>query len=191
MNYLRKSLYLLLAFLYYSCNRPPIRNEPDWLAALDSLYVWEVQSEINGAIMFLDVAYQKSDSSVTDFLTMSVAKHKCYSRPDWIAVIFPDNINHQEGVFLFFEEAKQSAPNPKEEKFSLRINFVERRDDTYVIRFKDGLAMLGNEKQVDILQKLIESERVYFMVFYPGGHHKTIAVPLKFFREQYKSLMKD
>ena len=178
----------LIVFICLSCHHKPIQYEPDWLAKMDSLYVWDIRPEINGAMMFLDVAYQTTDSCVTDFLTMSLAKHKCRSRPDWIAVILPDNILRKEGVFLFFEEKKKTNSESKKAKWSIRVNLDERTNDTFVVRLKDGFAMDENNQKVDILSKFLESDKVYFMIFYPDGKHKTIALPLKYFKKQYKEL---
>jgi hypothetical protein len=150
---------------------------------LDSIYFWDVKPELTGALMFLDVAYQTCDSCVTDFLTMSVAKHKSRERPDWIAVILPDNIIQDEGVFLFFTDS-----NNKENRFSIRVNLSEHNKDTFIVRLKDGFAFDENDQKVDILKKFQESDMVYFMIFLPDGEHKTIAFPLKFFKKQYKEL---
>lgn len=180
--------YFLLVFIILSCHHKPIQHEPDWLAKLDSLYVWDIEPELNGAMMFLDVAYQNADTCVTDFLTMSLAKHKTRTRPDWIAVILPDNIIQDEGVFLFFDENNKTNPESDKKNGSIRVNLAEHRDDTFVIRFKDGFATIDNNQKVDILQKLLESDRVAVMIFYPDGKHKTIAIPLKHFRKQYQEL---
>ena len=183
----------LLVFISLSCHHKPIQHEPDWLAKLDSLYVWDIKPEINGAMMFLDVAYQTADSCVTDFLTMSIAKHKSRTRPDWIAVILPDNILQEQGVFLFFKDSKDSTKSIKtshEKALSIRVNLSEHTNDTFVVRLKDGFALDENNQKVDIFKKFQESDVVYFMIFYPNGEHKTIALPLKYFKKQYKELEK-
>lgn len=188
MKNLHPIFCFLLVFISISCHHKPIQYEPDWLAKLDSLYVWDIKPEINGAMMFLDVAYQTTDSCVTDFLTMSVAKHTSRIRPDWIAVILPDNILRKEGVFLFFDESKRVNFETENTKWSIRVNLDEHTNDTFAVRFKDGYALDDNNQKVDILQKFLESDRVFLMIFYSDGEHKTIAVPLKYFRTQYKTI---
>lgn len=186
MNNFQIIFSVLVMLVSFSCLQKPVSLGPDWSEKLDSLYVWDIQSEIKGAIMFLDVAYQKCDSCVTDFLTLSLAKQKCRSRPDWIAVILPDNIIQDEGVFLFFEEKENSES--KISKCPIRVNLDEHTNDTFAVRFKDGFAMDENNQKVDILQKFLETERVFFMIFYMNGEHKTIALPLKFFKKQFNEL---
>jgi hypothetical protein len=188
MKYFQPVFCILFVFFSLSCNRKPIQYEPDWLAKLDSLYVWDIKPEINGTMMFLDVAYQTIDSCVTDYLTMSLAKHKCRKRPDWIAVILPDNILQDQGVFLFFSESNKANNQPGKKESSIHVNLSEHNHDTYVVRLKDGFVLDENNQKVDILKKLLESDMVYFMVFYLDGEHKTIALPLKYFKKQYKEL---
>ena len=171
-----------------SCRRKPVQHEPDWVEKLDSLYVWDIKPELDGALMFLDVAYQTCDSCVTDFLTMSVAKHKMRKHPDWIAVILPDNIVQEEGVFLFLDQKKETDLTSEKSKWSIHLGIEKQTNNTFIVRLKDGFAMNENNQKVDILQKFFESETLYCMIFYANGEHKTIAVPLKFFKKQYQEL---
>ena len=188
MRYFHPVFCILFAFLSLSCNRKSIRTEQEWSEMLDSIYFWDVKPELKGAMMFLDVAYQTCDSCVTDFLTMSIAKHKSRKRPDWIAVILPDNIIQDEGVFLFFSDSNEGNNQSPEKDISIRVNLSEHTNETFVVRLKDGFALDENNNKVDILKKFRESDMVYFMIFLPDGGHKTISIPLKFFREQYKEL---
>lgn len=188
MKYFHSVFCLLFVFLCFSCNRKSTRSEDDWSALLDSIYFWDVKPELTGALMFLDVAYQPCDSCVTDFVTMSIAKHKSRIRPDWIAVIFPDNIIQEEGVFLFFRNSNEENNISTEKEGSIRVNLSEHRKDTFIVRLKDGFALDENNQKVDILKKFQESDMVYFMIFLPDGAHKTIALPLKNFKKQYKEL---
>lgn len=179
---------ILSVFISLSCHRKPVQYEPDWAAKLDSLYVWDIKPEIDGALMFLDVAYQTCDSCVTDFLTMSVAKHKLRKHPDWIAVILPDNLLQKEGVFLFFDEKKDAKSKSEKSIWSIHLDLEKQSNNTFVVRLKDGFAVNENNQKADILQKFLESETLYCMIFYANGQHKTIAVPLKFFKKQYQKL---
>lgn len=188
MQYFRPAFCILLVFIIFSCNRKSTRSEEDWSTLLDSIYFWDVKPELTGALMFLDVAYQTCDSCVTDFVTMSIAKHKSRIRPDWIAVIFPDNIIQEEGVFLFFRDSNDGNSQSTEEEGSIRVNLGEHRKDTYIVRLKDGFAVDENNQKVDILKRFQESDMVYFMIFLTDGGHKTIALPLKNFKKQYKEL---
>jgi hypothetical protein len=191
MKYYRPIFCLLIVFVSFSCHNKPVRTDQDWSAKLDSIYFWDVKPELKGAMMFLDVAYKTCDSCVTDFLTMSIAKHKSRTRPDWIAVILPDNILQEQGVFLFFKDSKDSTKsiNKSQEKaMSIRVNLSEHTHDTFVVRLKDGFAIDENNQKVDILKKFKESDIVYFMIFLPDGEYKTISLPLKNFKKQYKEL---
>ena len=188
LKYSHFAICLLIVFVSLSCNRKSVRTEDDWSAVLDSIYFWDVKPELTGALMFLDVAYQTCDSCVTDFVTMSVAKHKSRERPDWIAAIFPDNIVQEEGVFLFFRNSNEGNNQTTDEEGSIRVDLSEHRKDTYIVRLKDGYAIDENNEKVDILKKLQESDMLYLMIFLPDGGHKTITLPLKNFKKQYKEL---
>ena len=179
---------ILSVFTILSCHRKPGQYEPDWAAKLDSLYVWDIKPEIDGAMMFLDVAYQTCDTCVTDFLTLSVAKHKMRTHPDWIAVIVPDNVVQKEGVFLFFDEKKETDSKSEKSKWSIHLDLEKQSNNTFLVRLKDGFAVNENNQKADILQKFLESETLYCMIFYDNGQHKIIAVPLKFFKKQYQEL---
>lgn len=188
IKYFRAAFCVLLVVIIFSCNRKSTESEDDWLTVLDSIYFWDIEPELTGAIMYLDIAYQTCDSCVTDFLTMSVAKHKSRIRPDWIAAIFPDNIIQEEGVFLFFRKSNEENNQSSEEECTIRVDLSEHRKDTYIVRLKDGYALDENNQKVDILKKLQESDMLYLMIFLPDGGHKTIALPLKHFKKQYKEL---
>jgi hypothetical protein len=191
MKYFHLVFCFLFVFISFSCHDKPVQTEQDWSAKLDSIYFWDVKPELKGAMMFLDVAYRTCDSCVTDFLTMSIAKHKSKTRPDWIAVILPDNILQEQGVFLFFEDSKDSTNSmhkSQEKALSIRVNLSEHTNDTFVVRLKDGFAFDKNNQKIDILKKFKESDIVYFMIFLPDGGHKTISLPLKYFKKQYIEL---
>jgi hypothetical protein len=119
---------------------------------------------------------------------MSIAKHKSRIRPDWIAVILPDNIIKEEGVFLFFRNSNEENNQSTEEEITIRVDLSEHRKDTFIVRLKDGYALDENNQKVDILKRFQESDMVYFMIFLPDGGHKTIALPLKNFKKQYREL---
>ncbi len=188
MKYFHPIFCLFFVFISFSCHNKPVQTEQEWSAKLDSIYFWDVKPELTGALMFLDVAYQTCDSCITDFLTMSIAKHKSRARPDWVAVILPDNIFQDEGVFLFFSDLNKENNQSTEKEGSIRVNLSEHTNDTFVVRLKDGFALDDNNQKVDILKKFQESDMVYFMIFLPDGGHKTIALPLKYFKKQYKEL---
>ena len=134
MKYFHPVFCLFLVFIGFSCHRKPVQSETDWSAKLDSIYFWDVKPELKGAMMFLDVAYQTCDSCVTDFLTMSIAKHKSRIRPDWIAIILPDNILQDQGVFLFFNDSTKSINESQGKTWSVHVNLSEHTKDTFVVR---------------------------------------------------------
>ena len=81
-----------------------------------------------------------------------------------------------------------SLKETQDEPRSIHVNLSEHTNDTFVVRLKDGFAVDENNQKVDILKKFQESDMVYFMIFLPGGEHKTISLPLKYFKKQYKEL---
>jgi hypothetical protein len=47
----------------------------------------------------------------------------------------------------------------------------------------------NTDEKIDIYQRFMEFDHVYFMLVYPDGSHKSIAVPLNSFKEQYKAIV--
>lgn len=190
--------FFVLFIIACSPNLPKKGSQELALAvSLDSMFAWDIEKQPSGALMYLDVPYLRQidcDTCKVEYLTLSVAKYDSLTRPHWIALILPNKIVREEGLFLFFKKSGLKA-DPKamqdSTENSVRVKFEEGHTETFTARFKNGFALDENNRKVDIYQKFLSYDRIYFMIFLPDGGHKTIAVPLHHFKEQYAELEKE
>lgn len=181
-------LALLLSFNSYSQNADSIKSFAD--AAVNAVK-WDIQKAEKGTLMFLDVPYQRDNYDSVEYLTLTVAKNKSVTRPAFISVIIPSNVNQANGIFVKFSKTvkkdgewamEMGKGNP------VRVNFERCNDETCTARIIDGYVSEDNGEQRDIFQKFLNFDHVLFLFIYPDGTHKSVAVPLFSFKEQYKTL---
>lgn len=158
---------------------------------LDNVFRWDVQKEERGSLMFLDVEYQQDNSDSIEYLTLTVAKDKSKKRPEFISVILPNNVVKANGIFITFanttvKDGKQSMEMQK--GMPVRVNFESCNNETCTARLISGLATHDNGEKEDIFQKFLTFDHVLFLFIYPDGSHKSVAVPLSSFKQQYKKL---
>jgi len=181
-------LILLLIDNSYSQTTDSLR------AAADSavkIFTWDIQKAERGTLMFLDVPYQRDNSDSTEYLTLTVAKDKTKARPEFISIIIPNNIVQSNGLFIKF--AKSMTKNGEmtmdlEKGKPVRIQFEKCNDETCTARVINGYASHDSGEREDIFQKFLDFDHVLFLFIYPDGSHKSVAVPLFSFKQQYKSL---
>lgn len=68
----------------------------------------------------------------------------------------------------------------------VRINFESCNDETCTARIINGYANNDNGEEKDIFNKFMTFDHALFL--YPEGGHKSVAVPLFSFKQQYKNL---
>lgn len=156
-------------------------------------FTWDVVEGEMGNMMFLDVAFQRDNADSIEFLTLSVAKSKKEPRPDFISVIVPGNVDENNGIFLKF--ASSVAANNDGNHFKLedgpatKIHFEKCDGKTCTARMVNGIALSAEtNNKIDIFQKCQQFDHLLFLFFYPDGSHKSVAVPLFSFKEQYNRL---
>ena len=155
---------------------------------------WDIQKSERGTLMFLDVPYTKDGQNSAEYLTLTIAKDKSKNRPDFISVIIPSNIVQSNGIFIKFAKTVKTNENPGwkmelEKGNPVRVNFEKCNDETCNARIISGYIV--DEKttdQLDIFQKFLDFDHVLFLFIYPDGSHKSVAIPLFSFKEQYKQL---
>jgi hypothetical protein len=179
---------LLLVYNSYSQSADSIKAEAD---AAVKAFTWDIEKADKGTLMSLDVAYQRDNVDSLEYLRLTVAKDKTRQRPDFISVIIPNNIVQSNGIFVTFaktvtEDGQRTMELIKEKP--VRINFERCNDETCTARIINGYASDDNGKQQDIFQKFLDFDHVLFLFIYPDGTHKSVAVPLFSFKEQYKNL---
>ena len=144
-------------------------------------------------MMFLDVPYTRDGQDSAEYLTLTVAKNKSAERPEWISVIIPDNIVQSNGIFIAFANTIKTpegdAKMELEKKSTKRIAFEGCSKGTCTARILGGY--LKDEKtgeQQDILEEFLDYDHVLFLFTYADGTHKSVAVPLFSFKQQYQKL---
>ena len=181
-------LSLLLLANTYSQNADTSKAAAD---ALEKIFTWDIEKTEKGTLMFLDVAYQRNNSDSTEYLTLTVAKNKTKDRPGFISIIIPNNIVHSNGIFIAFANSvvKNGARTMELETGKpVRIQLERCGDETCTARVVDGYASRDSGEKVDIFQKFLDYDHVLFLFIYADGSHKSVAVPLAIFKEQYKKL---
>ena len=144
------------------------------------MFTWDIEKVDRGALMFLDVPYQRDKQDSVEYLTLTVAKDKKHKRPEFISMIVPSNVVKSNGIFLTFGNMDEEPT---------RVHFERCDEEICTARIIGGFVMdeETNEK-VDIFQKFLDYDHVYFMFIYSDGSHKSVAVPLSSFKEQYGNL---
>jgi hypothetical protein len=187
-NLLITILILLLVYNSYSQNADNIKAQAD---AAVKTFKWDIQKADKGTLMFLDVPYQRDNVDSLEYLTLTVAKDKTKQRPDFISVIIPNNIVQSNGIFVTF--AKTATKNGQQtmelqKEKPVRVIFELCNDETCTARIIDGYASNDDGTQQDIFQKFLNFDHVLFLFIYADGTHKSVAVPLFSFKEQYENL---
>jgi hypothetical protein len=187
-SFLTIVLTLLLFDNSYSQNADSLKAAAD--AAIKA-FTWDIEKTERGTLMFLDVAYQRDNSDSTEYLTLTVAKDKAKQRPEFISIIIPNNIVRSNGIFIKFVNSvtKNSKTAMELEKGNpIRVQFEKCDDETCTARIINGYATRDNNEKEDILQKFLDYDHVLFLFVYQDGSHKSVAVPLFSFKQQYKTL---
>ncbi|MBS1689613.1 MAG: hypothetical protein JSS96_12875 [Bacteroidetes bacterium] len=188
-----KNLFLfilasLFSFNSYSQNADSIRALAD--AAVNAVK-WDIQKAEKGTLMFLDIPYQRDNSDSIEYLTLTVAKNKSDPRPAFISIIIPNNVVQANGIFVKFSKTVKKNGQwamEMEKGNPVRVKFERCNDETCTARIINGYVSEEDGKQQDIFQKFLNFDHVLFLFIYPDGTHKSVAVPLFSFQEQYKSL---
>jgi hypothetical protein len=156
-------------------------------------FTWDLQRTNKGTLMFLDVPFTREGLDSAEYLTLTVAKNKSAERPEWISVIIPGNIIQSNGIFIAFANTIKTSDGLSkmelEKKSTRKIAFESCKGKTCTARILEGY--LSDEKTgepVDIFQKFLDYDHVLFLFTYPDGSHKSVAIPLFSFKEQYKKL---
>lgn len=156
-------------------------------------FTWDLQKSNKGTLMFLDVPYTREGQDSAEYLTLTVAKNKSAERPEWISVIIPGNIVQANGIFIAFANTIKTPDGlskmEMEKKSTRRMRFESCKGETCTARMLEGY--ISDEKTgepVDIFQKFLDYDHVLFLFTYPDGSHKSVAIPLFTFKQQYKDL---
>jgi hypothetical protein len=186
-----KTLLAIIASSLFINNTYSQRTDSSDAVFIEDIFKWDIETMEKGTMMFLDVAYQQDNTDSTEFLTLTVAKDKTKDRPAFISIIIPNNIVQSNGIFISFansvtKNGERTMELTKEKP--VRIKFENCGEETCTARIVDGYASHDNVEQVDIFQKFLDFDHVLFLFIYSDGSHKSVAVPLYSFKQQYKKL---
>ena len=158
------------------------QNKDDANAAV-KMFTWDIEKVDRGTLMYLDVPYQRDNQDSMEYLTLTVAKAKEQKRPEFISIIIPNNVVKSNGIFLKFGNKELEKGN------AVRVLFERCDDKICTARIIDGFVTdETTNKKVDIFEKFQDFKHVFFLFIYPDGSHKSVAVPLFSFKEQYGKL---
>ena len=181
---------LLIHNVAFSQNEKAKKKMAD--AAVE-MFTWDLMKSEKGTLMVLDVPFLRDGHKKEEYLTLSVAKDTGKARPTFISVIVPNNIVQSNGIFISFantiktRDGMRSMEMQKDKPVRLLFESCNKEDCTG--RIMEGYANQENDTtKVDIFQKLLDFDHVLFLIIYSDKTHKSIAVPLSFFKEQYKTL---
>lgn len=158
------------------------------------MFTWDIEKFEKGTMMFLDVPYQRDNQDSEEYLTLTVAKDKSQKRPAFIPAIISNNIVQSNGIFIKFGKSTETTENSGwttefEKEKPVRINFEKCNDETCTARIIGGYVTdEETNKKIDIFQKCLEFDHIYFLFVYADGSHKSVAVPLFLFKKQYEQL---
>jgi hypothetical protein len=185
-------LTIILALLFFHNSYSKDANNLRAAAnAAVKAFTWDVQKTDRGTLMFLDIPYQRDNSDSTEYLTLTVAKDKAKQRPEFISIIIPSNVVKANGLFIKFANTvtKNDKQTMELEKGNpVRVNFENCSDETCTARVLNGYTSHDNGNKEDIFNKFMTFDHVLFLFIYADGTHKSVAVPLFSFKQQYKKL---
>lgn len=153
-------------------------------------FVWDVDKQENGFLMFMDVQYHNNHKNQMDFLTLCIAKENEQERPKFISFILPSYLSKKNGILLYFinnsENNLEEFNEGIDKKSAIRINFEDIGEETCTARIWDGYSINEeNAIKMDILEKLLECDFMLIIYFNEDLTTQSISVPLFSFRQQY------
>jgi len=154
-------------------------------------FTWDLDIKESGILMFLDVRYYNKHKKQEDYLTLCVAKDNDKIRPKFMSFILPNNLNKENGIFLFFTKNKIDDTSKThiitpDEKATIQVDFECVDEDTFTARIWDGYAKSEETGLItDIFQNFLEFDHVFIMYFNDDSSPQTMAFPLFSFRQQY------
>ncbi len=174
-------------------------NNPDsvkaWADAAAKSFKWDIQNVSKGTLMFLDVPYKREGQDSAEYLTLTVAKNKLNKRAAFISVIIPNNVVQVNGISITFSKtARDGSGNwqikmEQAEPVKLQFEGCNQEQQTCTARIIGGFVTDERTgEKIDIFQKFMDFDHVYFNFIYPDGSKKSVGVPLFTFKEQYQTL---
>ncbi len=191
---MRKSLVLLITILISAHSVSQSADSVKLLAdAAVKTFTWDLEKIDKGTLMFLDVPFTREGQDSAEYLTLTVAKNKSAERPEWISVIVPNNIVQSNGIFIAFANTVKTPGGESkmelEKKSTRRLALEGCKGATCTARILEGY--LSDEKTgepIDIFQSFLDYDHVLILLTYENGTHKSVAIPLFTFKQQYKTL---
>lgn len=173
-----------------SQNQDGIKTMAD---AAVKMFTWNIQKSEFGAMMSIDVPFQRDTQETFEYLTLTVVKEKSQKRPAFISIIIPNNIVQTNGIFIKFANTIETQNGEVEMEFEkgnpVRVYFEKCDDKVCTAKIVDGyVADEETNEKTDIFQKFMDFDHVLFLFIYPDGGHKSVSIPLFSFKQQYKSI---
>jgi hypothetical protein len=187
-----KSLLIILLSTLNILHLYPQKQENVSFTSDESLafFKWDIERVDKGALMFLDIPYQRDSNDILEYLTLTLAISKTKSRPDFISIIVPSDIQKNNGIFLRFSKRNNSDIEAgANDALRLPLDTCYTKNKTCVARLWDGYANNQTTKiKEDVFIEFLKMDLMYVLLTYPDGGHKTIMIPLASFKNQFKTL---
>ena len=159
--------------------------------SIDSLVErWDIEHYPDGAIMFLDIPYNDEKDSI-EYLTIAILCKDKKIRPISISFVISNNIfSSENGIKLLFANYIGKGDEIVFDENDVMIPFVESSEEDMIARIENGYITDESEK-IDIFQKFLDNEIVFFDLKYPNGELKSIMLHLFDFQNQYRKLKEE
>ena len=187
-------LLIIICLIGFSCKKQSekqAQNEEIKIDKRDNLIKrWDIEHYPDGAIMFLDIPYSDQKDSI-EYLTIAILCKDKEMRPISISFGVLNNIFLSDsGIKLTFANYIGEDNEIVFDEDETMIPFVEFSETYIIARVENGYIIIENEK-IDILQKFLDNEIVFFSLKYPNGELKSIILHLFDFQSQYQKLREE
>lgn len=182
-----KKIFTFLAFLSVNYAFSQTIDSREAKADLEgkTAFNWDAKKAKRTTLLTLKVPYQREGQDSAEYLTLTVAKKRSKKRPSFISLSVPDHALQHNGMLIKFGQKELERGN------LLKLSFDHCTEEYCTARIIGGYVTDEHTRaEIDVFQKFLEFEHVYFLFIYPNGSHKTVAIPLSSFQEQYKKLEK-
>lgn len=143
-------------------------------------FKWDIVNKEKGSLMYLDVPYRVTD---LNYVSLTVAKPQKKSRPNFISIALPSNINKEKGLFLSFIDNLTDTNNNRK---PIKASFTETNKETYIVRFFDGYSL---DKKTDIFSKFLKNRYLILTFYSKNNKSKNVIIGLFNFKWQYQDLL--
>lgn len=170
----RFTAFVISCLMYSSLMSQSHKNPSD---SSILFFKWDIVKKEKGSLMYLDVPYKITN---LNYVSLTVAKSIKKSRPNFISIALPSNINKEKGLFLSFIDNLTDTHNNRK---PIKASFTETNKETYIVRFFDGYSL-----DKDIFSKFLQNRYLMLSFYSKNNKSKNVIIGLFNFKWQYQDL---